>query len=76
MEAETYASFLIRLWCDQLSRHAPCDWHAEVEHVQTGIRWKFGTPADLFAFLEQAVAAPQKLAQAAPNEKEQTLCHE
>ena len=68
MEVKTYASFLIRRWCDPHSQNEIGDWHAEVECIQTGMRWGFSAPADLFAFLERAIAAPQTLAQAAPDE--------
>ena len=48
-----YASFLIRLWreegADLVER--PVDWQSEVEHIQTGERWSFGTLDELLAFL-------------------------
>ena len=35
---DAYASFLIRLWCEDGEEDAalPGAWHAEVEHIQSG----------------------------------------
>ena len=56
MNSETirYASYLVRLWRDNepAAAHEPC-FYAEVEHIQTGQRRHFHTPADLYAFLQQ-----------------------
>lgn len=35
-----YASFMVRLWCDNQDQTPDC-WHSEIEHVQTGERWQF-----------------------------------
>jgi len=50
-----YASYLIRLWREESADpvKAPIDWHSEVEHIQTGERWTFGTLEELLAFLRQ-----------------------
>lgn len=50
-----YASFLIRLWrqTGPLSEVNPGDWQSEVEHIQSGQRWKFHTLEDLLIFLRQ-----------------------
>ena len=50
-----YASFLIRLWrqTGPLDLNHPGGWQSEVEHIQSGQRWKFGTLEDLLGFLRQ-----------------------
>lgn len=50
-----YASFLIRLWrqTGPLSPDHPSDWQSEVEHIQSGHRWRFTSLDDLLAFLHQ-----------------------
>jgi len=48
-----YASFLIRLWRQEsadLVEH-PVEWQSEVEHIQTGDRWSFGSLDEVLAFL-------------------------
>jgi len=59
MQAEEYMSFLVRLWRDQLGTDQPCDWHGEIEQIQTGTRWRFGTHSELLVFLQQLTLAPQ-----------------
>ena len=58
MQPEDYMSFLVRLWRDQLGTGQPCDWHGEIEQIQTGARWSFCTHSELLAFLQQLTAAP------------------
>lgn len=50
-----YASFLIRLWREEGTdaAGAAIDWQSEVEHIQTGERWSFGSLDELLAFLRQ-----------------------
>ena len=50
-----YASFLIRLWrqTGPLNLDHPAEWQGEVEHIQSGKRWKFNALADLLDFLRQ-----------------------
>lgn len=52
-----YASFLVRLW--RRPGAAPGDasgeWQGEVEHIQSGERWAFGSAQELYHFL-----GPQK----------------
>lgn len=50
-----YASFLIRLWRDEGAAPSmgASDWQSEVEHIQTGDRWRFGTLDELLAFLRE-----------------------
>ena len=48
-----YASFLIRLWRQEsadLVEH-PVEGQSEVEHIQTGDRWSFGSLDEVLAFL-------------------------
>jgi phytoene/squalene synthetase len=48
-----YASLLIRLWREVTAetQDLSADWHSEVEHIQTGERWAFGTLDELLEFL-------------------------
>ncbi len=58
-ETVQYTSYLVRLWlangadglgtADGVFRR----YHAEVEHIQTGQRHQFYTPADLWTFLHR-----------------------
>jgi hypothetical protein len=56
-----YASFLIRLWREAGAdtRVLLTDWCSEVEHIQTGQRWTFGTLDELFEFLRQELEQPE-----------------
>lgn len=58
-----YASYLVRLWRDDGAATAVIatpPYHAEVEHIQTGQRRHFHTPADLYAFLSQHTPAGEQ----------------
>jgi hypothetical protein len=48
-----YASFLIRLWREAGTATTALltDWCSEVEHIQTGQCWTFGTLDELMDFL-------------------------
>ncbi|MGD8969222.1 MAG: hypothetical protein PVI07_17090 [Anaerolineae bacterium] len=50
-----YASLLIRLWREVAAdtQDLTADWHSEVEHIQTGQRWEFGSLEELLNFLRQ-----------------------
>jgi phytoene/squalene synthetase len=50
-----YASLLIRLWREVAAEalDVSADWHSEVEHIQTGERWAFGTLDELLEFLRR-----------------------
>ena len=50
-----YASFLIRLWrqTGPLNPDRPGEWQSEIEHIQTGQRWKFSTLEELLDFMRQ-----------------------
>jgi hypothetical protein len=65
MQPEDYMSFLVRLWRDQLGADQLCDWHGEIEQIQTGTRWCFGTHSELLAFLQQLAATPRACIQPA-----------
>lgn len=60
MNSETmqYASYLVRLWREDGGETAV--YRAEVEHIQTGQRHHFHTPADLYAFLHQPTPAGEQ----------------
>lgn len=56
-----YASYLVRLWRDGGPADGqPSPYHAEVEHIQTGQRHQFHTPAELYAFLHQPTPAGEQ----------------
>ncbi len=50
-----YASFFVRLWWRRPPHAdaATAEWHGEVEHVQTGMKWQFDNIDDLLAFLSR-----------------------
>ena len=55
-----YASFLIRLW-REVSADATAsltDWCSEVEHIQSGQRWTFGSLDELLDFVRQKAEEP------------------
>lgn len=63
MNSETmqYASYLVRLWQDsKVPGSETAVYRAEVEHIQTGQRYQFHTPADLYAFLHQPTPAGEQ----------------
>lgn len=51
----SYASFLIRLWrqTGPLKEQGSNQWQSEVEHIQSGQRWKFNTIEELLDFMRQ-----------------------
>jgi hypothetical protein len=59
-----YKSFLVRLWRERDDPSMRVDWKAEVEHVQSGQRWEFGSLAELLEFMgkQQIEAKEQKKA--------------
>jgi len=54
-------SFLIRLWREAGADPSFADWHCEIEHIQTGQRWRFDTLDELLDFLHQQAADPHGL---------------
>ena len=48
-----YSSYLVRVWQEKPASPAPLQWRAEVEHVQSGVRQRFESPAELWTFLRQ-----------------------
>lgn len=63
----TYVSFLVRLWREgspELSE-PPADCQGEVEHIQTGQRWTFGTLDEVLSFLRQQVEGLEVLSRPA-----------
>ena len=61
IDPPTYLSFLVRLWREPASElpGQTADWQGEVEHIQTGERWEFGTLDGLLSFLRRQVTAPE-----------------
>ncbi len=55
-----YASFFVRLWWRRPPHEdaATAEWHGEVEHVQTGMKWQFDNIDDLLAFLSRQFTHP------------------
>ena len=58
-----YASFLVRLWREAgADATAPvADWQGEIEHIQSGHRWTFGTLDETLDFLRRQADAPEVL---------------
>lgn len=52
-----YISFLLRVWREEKGEPEPslADWHAELEHIQSGNCWKFEEVEDLISFLRKSV---------------------
>lgn len=50
-----YASFLVRLWRsgEPKTVTSASSWQGEVEHIQSGQRLGFTSPAELWEFLRQ-----------------------
>ena len=54
-EQQSYLSYLLRLWQEPVTR--PAAWRASLQNPQTGELLGFADTAQLFAFLEQQLAA-------------------
>jgi hypothetical protein len=52
---DQYASFLVRLWrsAEPRPNGSNGDWQGEVEHIQSGRRWRFASLAGLDRILRQ-----------------------
>jgi hypothetical protein len=61
MQPDDYMSFLVRLWREQPDNREPASYHGEIEHIQSGVCWRFTSFELLLAFLQQAVIAPQNV---------------
>ena len=48
-----YASFLVRLWREGNTPKIAVVCHGEVEHIQSGRRWTFGTLDETLSFLRR-----------------------
>ena len=57
MQPEGYMSFLVRLWPEQHGQDGRGGWCGEVEHVQSGNRWYFGSLDEVLAFLQHMTGA-------------------
>jgi hypothetical protein len=68
MQPEDYMSFLVRLWRDHPDIGLPSDWRGEIEQIQTGTRWHFGTYSELLAHLHRLAAAPPAVIQSAADQ--------
>lgn len=55
LPAAKYASFMVRLWCDD-EPQPPVRWRSEVEHVQSGERWQFDDAVQSLHFVAQMIA--------------------
>jgi hypothetical protein len=56
MDPEEYVSFVVRIWRNQSSSEQPGRWCGEIEHIQSGVRWRFCTLTELLNFLQQAAS--------------------
>lgn len=53
-EPVQYTSYLVRLWRRETAAAAELpDYHADVEHIQSGEHHQFTSPTDLCAFFQQ-----------------------
>jgi hypothetical protein len=57
-KAETYFSYLLRLWRED--RNDERIWRASLESAQTGEQHNFNTLSDLFGFLCERAGVPGK----------------
>ena len=57
MDSPTYISFLVRLWREPTSElpEQAAGWQGEVEHIQSGRRWRFDGLDQLFAAIRRQV---------------------
>jgi len=57
IDSPTYVSFLVRLWREPASElpERTAGWQGEVEHIQSGRRWKFDSLDQLFAAIRRQV---------------------
>jgi hypothetical protein len=58
MQSEDYMSFLVRMWRAHRGAEQLCEWRGEIELIQTGVRWRFGSHGELLRFLQQLAATP------------------
>lgn len=58
-----YASFLIRLWREHDPRvpASPAEWQGEVEHIQSGQKWRFARIEEALEFLQSHIGQMGKL---------------
>jgi hypothetical protein len=59
----TYVSYLIRLWRESRPDlpETSADWQGEIEHIQSGQRWIFGTLDELLSLLRRQVAINDRI---------------
>ena len=53
MNSLEYKSFLLRLWRKNTDQSPQANWEAEIEHIQSGARWEFGTLEEMLEFLQR-----------------------
>lgn len=56
MDRETYESFIVRIWRQQVTNAQERLWCGEIEQIQNGLRWRFHTLTALLTFLQQAAS--------------------
>jgi hypothetical protein len=69
MQPEDYSSFLVRLWREPAYSGQPSTCHGEIEHIQSGICWRFTSLELLLTFLQQAAIAPETITRHTPDEQ-------
>jgi hypothetical protein len=52
-------SFLLRLWREQPDGGELASYYGEIEHIQSGMCWRFASFELLLTFLQRAAIAPQ-----------------
>jgi hypothetical protein len=52
MDSLQYKSFLLRLWRETNDQSPQANWELEIEHIQSGEKWDFGTLDEMVQFLQ------------------------
>jgi hypothetical protein len=62
IDPPTYISFLVRLWRESASElpEQTAGWQGEVEHIQSGQRWRFDGLVQLFDTIRRQVEDLEK----------------
>lgn len=53
MTSLEYKSFLVRLWRETNDQFPQANWEVEIEHIQSGEKWDFGTLDEMVQFLQR-----------------------
>ncbi|MEA3335020.1 MAG: hypothetical protein U9R25_03865 [Chloroflexota bacterium] len=57
-----YASLLVRFWSEDEAKSNDSDaWCGEIEHIQSGQRWTFGSLEEMRQFLTDCLDDPDRM---------------